>query len=93
MNQFKPLRDLVLVKPCIISEITEGGLFIPETARQRSSKAEVVETGNGTSKIKMEAKKGDIVFHIKGAGDEFVLNGEPHYLIRQGDILSYVSNN
>jgi chaperonin GroES len=89
----KPLRDLVLVKPCIADEITEGGLFIPVYAQERSSKAEVVETGNGTSKIKMEAKKGDIVFHIKGAGDPVVFNNEIHYLIRQGDILSYVSNN
>lgn len=89
----KPLRDLVLVKPCASPELTEGGLYIPETARERSSKAEVVETGNGTSKIKMEAKKGDIVFHIKGAGDLFIVDNEPHYLIRQADILSYVSNN
>ena len=93
MANFKPLRDLVLVKPCATSEVTEGGLFIPESARERSSKAIVVETGNGTSKIKMEAKKGDIVFHVKGAGDMFLLNDEPHYLIRQGDILSYVQNN
>lgn len=89
----KPLRDLVLVKPCMPDEITEGGLFIPSNAQERSSKAEVVEVGKGTSKIQMEAKKGDLVFHIKGAGDPVIVNNEIHYLIRQGDILSYVSNN
>ena len=89
----KPLRDFVLIKPCASDEVTEGGLFIPESARERSSKAEIVEVGNGTRHIKMEAKKGDKIFHIKGAGDEFIINGEPHYLIRQVDILSYVLNN
>lgn len=88
----KPLRDLVLVKPCEADEITEGGLFIPNTARPRSSKAIVVEVGNGTNKIDMEAKVGDTVIHIKDAGEEVIINGEPHYLIRQNDILSYVLN-
>ncbi len=89
----KPLRDLILVKPCPADEITEGGLFIPSNAQERSSKAVVVETGKGLKGIEMEAKKGDMVYHIKGAGSEFIINGEPHYLIRQVDILSYVTNN
>lgn len=89
----KPLRDLVLVKPCMADEITEGGLFIPANFQERSSKAEVIEIGAGTKKVKMEAKKGDIVIHIKGAGDMVLIDDQPHYLIRQADILSYVSNN
>ena len=88
----KPLRDLVLVKPCMADEITEGGLFIPNTARLRSAKAIIVEVGNGTSKIEMEAKVGDTVIHIKDAGEEVIINDEPYYLIRQNDILSYVLN-
>jgi len=89
----KPIRDYVLVKPCEPDAMTEGGLFIPINAMERSSKAVVVEVGNGTSKVQMEAKKGDMIFHIKGAGEEFIVNGESHYLIRHMDILSYVSNN
>jgi len=89
----KPIRDYVLVKPCEPDAMTEGGLYIPINAMERSSKAVVVEVGNGTSKIQMEAKKGDMIFHIKGAGEEFIVNGESHYLIRHMDILSYVSNN
>lgn len=89
----KPIRDLVLIKPFLADEMTEGGLFVPTTARERSCKAEVIEVGRGTKLIEMEAKKGDIIFHIKGAGEEIIINGEPHYLIRQADILSYVSNN
>ena len=88
----KPLRDLVLVKPCLADEVTEGGLFIPTTARLRSAKAKVIEVGRGTKDIQMEAKIGDTVIHIKDAGEEVIINGEPHYLIRQNDILSYVLN-
>lgn len=88
-----PLRDFILIKPCPSDEISEGGLFIPESARERSSKAEIIKVGKGTKHIKIEAKEGDIIFHVKGAGDELIIDGEPHYLIRQMDILSYVSNN
>lgn len=89
----KPLRDLILIKPCASDNVTEGGLFIPESAKERSCKAEIVKVGRGTKDITMEANVGDIVFHIKGAGEEIIINNEPHYLIRQNDILSYVSNN
>jgi chaperonin GroES len=89
----KPIRDFILVKPCEPDTVTEGGLFIPTTAMSRNNRATVVEVGRGTAKIKMEAKKGDMIIHIKNAGEEVIINGEQHFLIRQMDILSYVSNN
>lgn len=89
----KPIRDFVLVKPFMADEITEGGLFIPEGFRERSSKAKVISTGRGTAKIKMEAKENDIIFHVKGAGEPIIVNGEMHFLIRHNDILAYLSNN
>jgi co-chaperonin GroES (HSP10) len=89
----KPIRDFVLVRPFMADEITEGGLFIPEGFRERSCKAKVVSTGKGTAKIKMEAKKDDVIFHIKGAGEPVVENNELFFLIRHNDILAYASNN
>ncbi len=89
----KPIRDFVLVKPFAPEEITEGGLLLPEGFRERNCKAKVISVGNGTAKIKMEAKKDDIVFHIKGAGEPVILNNELVFLIRQNDILAYASNN
>ena len=89
----KPIRDYVLVKPFASEEITEGGLFLPEGYRERNCKAKVVSVGNGTSKIKMEAKKDDVIFHIKGAGEPVILNNELVFLIRQNDILAYATNN
>lgn len=89
----KPIRDFVLVKPFAPEEITEGGLFLPEGYRERNCKAKVISVGNGTAKIKMEAKKDDVIFHIKGAGEPVILNNELVFLIRQNDILAYASNN
>lgn len=89
----KPIRDFVLVKPFAPEEKTEGGLFLPEGFRERNCKARVISVGNGTAKIKMEAKKDDIVFHIKGAGEPVILNNELVFLIRQNDILAYASKN
>lgn len=89
----KPIRDLVLVKPFMAEGVTEGGLFLPENYIERSCKAKVVSTGRGTAKIKMEAKKDDVIFHVKGAGEPVILNNELVFLIRQNDILAYASNN
>jgi len=89
----KPIKDMVLVRPFAPEEITEGGLFLPEGFRERSSKAKVISVGNGTAKVKMEAKKDDVIFHIKGAGEPIIVNNEMHFLIRHNDILAYLSNN
>jgi co-chaperonin GroES (HSP10) len=88
----KPIRDFVLVKPFAPEEFTEGGLLLPEGYRERNCKAKVISVGKGTAKIKMEAKKDDIVFHIKGAGEPIILNNELVFLIRQNDILAYAIN-
>jgi co-chaperonin GroES (HSP10) len=89
----KPIRDFVLVKPFASEEVTEGGLLLPEGYRERNCKAKVISVGRGTAKVKMEAKKDDIVFHIKGAGEPIILDNELVFLIRQNDILAYASNN
>jgi co-chaperonin GroES (HSP10) len=88
----KPIRDFVLVKPFAPEEITEGGLLLPEGYRERNCKAKVISVGRGTAKIKMEAKKDDVIFHIKGAGEPVILNNELVFLIRQNDILAYAIN-
>lgn len=89
----KPIRDMVLVKPFAPEEITEGGLYLPEGYRERNCKAKVISVGRGTAKVKMEAEKDDVVFHIKGAGEPIILDNELVFLIRQNDILAYASNN
>jgi co-chaperonin GroES (HSP10) len=88
----KPIRDFVLVKPFAPEEITEGGLLLPEGYRERNCKAKVISVGRGTAKVKMEAKKDDVIFHIKGAGEPVIFNNELVFLIRQNDILAYAIN-
>lgn len=88
----KPIRDFVLVKTFAPEEITEGGLFLPEGYRERNCMAKVISVGRGTAKVKMEAKKDDVIFHIKGAGEPVILNNELVFLIRQNDILAYAIN-
>ena len=84
----KLLRNLILVKPCAPDEQTEGGLYIPESVRTRNSMALVIEPGNRCK----EAKKGNIVYHIKDVGEEIIIDGEQHFIIRESDILAYLSN-
>jgi chaperonin GroES len=81
------LRDLLLVKPLIADEISEGGLYIPESARTRNSIAGVVSSGKNS-----KAQPGDTIIHIKEAGQEIIIGGEPHYIIRDCDILAYLTN-
>lgn len=87
------LNDFVLVKPCPSDEITEGGLYIPESARERSCMAEVISVGSGISNAQMYAQVGDTVIHIKGAGQEIIIDDVSHFAIKQIDILAYVTNN
>ena len=57
----KPLSDRVLVKPNPAEEKTAGGLFIPDTAKEKPLMGKVVAVGPGTAEIKMEVKVGDMV--------------------------------
>lgn len=88
----KAIRDNIIVKPCISDEYSEGGLFVPEAFRERSNKAVIVSVGNGTKRRKMYLKEGQTIFHIKGAGTEFVENGEGYFIMKQQDVLAELKN-
>ena len=92
---FKPLNDKVLVKRVDIEEKTAGGLFIPETAKEKPSRGEVIAIGSGKvldngTRIALEVKKGDIVLFGKYAGSEIKLDGVEHLVMREEDILAIV---
>lgn len=84
----KAILDNVLVRPCASENISEGGLFVPESLKERSAKAVIVSIGNGTKKQPVLLKVGDTVFHVKGAGTEIEKSGEKLYLMKQRDILA-----
>jgi chaperonin GroES len=84
----KPLSDRVLVLPNPAEEKTAGGLFIPDTAKEKPLVGKVVAVGPGTADVKMEVKEGDTVLYGKFAGTEFNIDGVDYLIMRQNDILA-----
>lgn len=86
----KPLADRVLVVPAPAEERTIGGIIIPDTAKEKPLKGEVVAVGNGTKDEDMVVKVGDTVLYGKYAGTELELDGNKYLIMRQSDILAIV---
>ena len=92
----KPLGDRVVVKPQEAEEKTAGGLFIPDTAKEKPQRGTVVAVGpgkveNGT-KIDMTVKEGDTVLYGKYSGTEITLGDEEVLIMRESDILGVVAD-
>ena len=88
--KIKPLADRVLVQPAVAEEKTVGGIIIPDSAKEKPLKGEVVATGNGTKDEEMVVKAGDSVLYGKYAGTEIELDGETYLIMRQSDILAII---
>ena len=86
----KPLADRVLVKPAAAEEKTVGGIIIPDTAKEKPLKGEVIATGNGTKDEEMVLKPGDNVLYGKYAGTEIEWSGEQYLIMRQSDVLAVI---
>lgn len=86
----KPLADRVLVKPAAAEEKTASGIIIPDSAKEKPLKGEVIAVGNGTKDEEMVVKTGDIVLYGKYAGTELELEGEKYLIMRQSDILAII---
>ena len=86
----KPLADRVLVKPAAAEEKTASGIIIPDSAKEKPLKGEVLAAGNGTKDEEMVVKKGDVVLYGKYAGTELEIDGEKFLIMRQSDILAIV---
>jgi chaperonin GroES len=86
----KPLADRVLVKPAAAEEKTIGGIIIPDSAKEKPLKGEVVAVGNGTKDEAMVLKAGDQVLYGKYAGTEIELDGEKYLIMRQSDVLATI---
>ena len=84
----KPLADRVLIKPAPAEEKTVGGIIIPDSAKEKPLKGEIVAVGNGTKDEEMGVKPGDTVLYGKYAGTELELDGEKYLIMRQSDVLA-----
>ena len=91
--KIRPLYDRILVKRIDEQNKTAGGLFIPDTAKEKPQEALVVAVGNGKviedgSLRKLEVKAGDKVLFSKYSGNEIKIDGTEHLILREDDILA-----
>jgi len=83
----KPINDRVVVKPAPAEEKTKGGIIIPDTAKEKPQRGEVVSVGPGKDGNLMTVAPGDIVLYGKYAGQELEYDGESYLIMREDDIL------
>ena len=91
----KPLADRVVVRPLKEEEQTRGGIVLPDTAKEKPQRGEVVAAGTGRvtdkgNRLAMEVKAGDQVVYSKYAGTEVKVSGEDYLVLRETDILAIV---
>jgi chaperonin GroES len=94
--QVKPLADRVVVKPLDDSEQMRGGLYIPDTAKEKPSQGEIFAVGPGKlsdegTRLELDVKVGDKVLYGKYSGTDVTLDGEEYLILRESDILAIVS--
>jgi chaperonin GroES len=93
--KLKPLEDRVVIKPALPDEKVQGGIIIPDTAKEKPQRGEIIAVGPGKvsdsgQKIPMTVKKGDIVLYGKYSGTEVTVDGEDYLVVRESDILAIV---
>jgi chaperonin GroES len=86
----KPLADRVLIKPADAEAKTAGGIIIPDSAKEKPLKGEVIAAGKGTKDEEMVLKEGDQVLYGKYAGTEIELNDTKYLIMRQSDVLAII---
>ena len=86
----KPLADRVLILPAPVEEKTIGGIIIPDSAKEKHLRGEVIAVGNGTKDEEMILKAGDQVLYGKYADTELDLDGTKYLIMRQSDVLDII---
>ena len=92
----QPLADRVVVKPLEEAEQMRGGLYIPDTAKEKPSQGEVVAVGPGKlsdegARLEMDVSVGNKVLYGKYSGTDVMLDGQEYLILRESDILAIVS--
>jgi chaperonin GroES len=93
--QIRPLHDRVLVKRVAEEQKTKGGIFIPDTAKEKPAEGEIIAVGSGQvlkdGKVRaLSVKAGDRVLFGKYSGSDVVIDGETHLIMREDDLLGIV---
>jgi chaperonin GroES len=93
---FKPLHDRIAVKPHEGEEKTPGGILIPDTAKEKPMKGEVVAVGSGSrdkdgNVIPLEIKVGDVVMYGKWGSTEIKVNGQELLIMKESDVIGIIT--
>ena len=96
MANFQPLGERVVVKPIESEQTTKGGIFLPDTAKEKPQEGEVVAVGPGRvsddgTRIAMDVAQGDRVIYSKFAGTEYKDGDNEYLILRESDILAKLS--
>ena len=95
--KFKPLADRLVVKPLEEEEVTASGIVLPETAKEKPMKGEVLSVGPGArdedgKRIEMDVKVGDKILFAKYGGTEIKVDGEKLLILRETDVLAIITD-
>ena len=93
--KLRPLDDHVVVKPIESADKTAGGIILPETAKEKSTKGEVVAVGHGRllrngKRLAMEVKVGDRVIYGQYGGTDVKLDGVEYKILGENDIMAVI---
>ena len=83
----KPINDRVVIKPAKAEEKTKGGIIIPDTAKEKPQRGEIIAVGPGKDGNAMTVSKGDVVLYGKYAGQEMEYEGSKYLIMREDDVL------
>jgi chaperonin GroES len=91
----RPLQDRIIVKRVEEETVTAGGIFIPETAKEKPQRGKVVAAGKGKKTeegkvLPLDVKVGDVILFGKYAGTEVKVDGEEYLMMREDDVLAVV---
>jgi len=93
---FKPLHDRVAIKPHTEEEKTSGGIIIPDTAKEKPMRGEIVAVGSGVRDqngklVSLEVKVGDVVIYGKWGGTEVKVDGNDLIIMKESDIIGVLT--
>lgn len=91
----RPLDDRVVIRPAASEEVTTGGIVLPDSAKEKPQRGEVVAVGSGRllesgERASLSIEVGDIVIYGKFGGVDMEVNGEDVKILRESDILAKV---
>jgi chaperonin GroES len=93
--KIRPLHDRIVVQRVAEDTKTSGGLYIPDSAKEKPARGVVIAVGNGKTdkdgkRIALDVKKGDEILFGKYAGNELKIDGEEHIVLKEEEVLAVI---